>query len=765
MLKHRFVYMVIIISLTLFGAYNAVQIRFNFTLESFFLSDDPKKADYERLVNLFGESDNTILCAFRVDELFTPQNLRHLDELTRAFKELPYIEKVQSLTDFMDIEGTDDGFSVQQLIQTLPKTKKGAQAIKNKVMNNPLVRDYLVSRDGNAAVILADIDETYDDNEHRQEIFSKIRSFLPEYNQRLNTQIYLGGVPMVRNEYVRFSKRDNTIFPPLAALFISILLALVYRTLPGVLIPGSMIVIGLIWTVGLMALTGSEINIVSTVLPTLILVIGVAVAIHIMTQYYQTIEVGMSRRKIIVRTLSLVGIACFLTALTTAIGFGSLAISSVNMVREFGIYAAAGAIFAFIISVTGVPVSLSLCKIPSGKVKRKFERGLINKILVFLGYYTTKHPWLVMMIGSIIIVLSMIGILRIKAEIRLFEDIKEHTYLYKGNVFMEENLYGVVPIEILLTAENMDAFKEPQVLGALRRIQEKALQLPDVGRALSMVDLLMKMNSALHGDDVAYYRVPQSKELAAQLILLYEMSGEREIFTLVDESFRNARISLLINDIGSTKGDELVDGLNIIINQELAGIEGISYAITGSSVLAWHILLNMVKDLIKSLILAIFLICILMTIVFRSPKIGFISMIPNLIPIAIAMGIMGYAGIALKPSTSVIFCVALGLAVDDTIHFLSRFREEFGRLGDHELAIKETMMTTGRAIMLTSVILIGGFILLLFSEFDATSIFGALSMVVMASALVGDLFLTPACLILFKPRFPISNPKVKISSP
>jgi len=458
------------------------------------------------------------------------------------------------------------------------------------------------------------------------------------------------------------------------------------------------------------------------------------------------------KREALYQTIEKIGTAIFLTSITTSIGFGSLLRSNILIVRQFGTMTAAGVMFAFILTITFLPAMLMLLKQTPAKKLKSYTVGFRIKLLNRLVKIVRVYPKQIIIFTLVVIVICIFGSFQINPHNSLMDDLKPGTTLYDDMMLAEEKMGSIFPLEIIVSIKEFNSseigdIKDPEFLRNLDLLQQYVSSIEDVGKMVSMTDYIKEFNRAMNDGNNEFYSIPRSRSAIAQTILIY---GD-EFNSLVNFDYTKARISGRVKDIDSRRAGEIKNNINNYIMIHMPDYMDIE--ITGTTFLALATNDHLVHNLTTSFMAAFVLITIVMIFLFRSVPITLISIIPNIIPMLAMAAIMGYFDIQLRPPTAMTFAVAFGIAVDDTIHFLIRYRMELPQLDWHYRdANDKTIMTTGLAMTTTTGILVAGFLILTFSSFRPTADFGLLAASTIFVALICDLTFLPALLGLIKPK-------------
>jgi hydrophobe/amphiphile efflux-3 (HAE3) family protein len=778
-IKYRVWIMVTMIGLAAVFATTLPDLGFNFTPQQIFESTSSANAYREKFADRFGREDNLVTIAVIGEDIFAPQVLQTMRELTVELRGVESIKNAESVATFEiprsgDAPGT---MTVEPILDqdvgpvgaasgtissgtTRSITASAAKRLEEVALSEPLVRERLVSENGDMALVVAWLQDDLQDADELEGAVESIEDKLSEHPLPEGYSYRTGGIPTLRTQIVDQLRTEQLTFVPLTALIYLFILIYLFRRLSGVLLPLATVAFAVLATVATMVWTDSPINIVNNVLPSLIFVIGISDSIHMLARDAEEIEAGKGRIAATKAMIRHTGLACLLTSCTTSVGFISLLAADADILKHFGWQAAAGVMFAYVATIFFLPAALSLMKPVRRKKKhpphdqdqrdKLHEGALLERVLVRSGEVLLDHAKVVVAVCLLITAGFVVLASTVEIDTTLLEVFHEEHPSYKTTELIEQNLGGFLPVEVSLESEQMDRFKDPQVYAKMARFQEFAKRQPEVLSTQSIVDFHQSARAALLGDPAERQKMPESRAQVEQLHLLIagapdDPSGVNKFVT---SDFRNARVLVRVADVGAKAQIELAGRLKDKLDTLFGDESGVRYRLTGDAYVASVALDSFIRDLFYSLLVAIVIIFAKMTVVFRSWKLGLVSMLPNTIPMVITFGYMGLVGINLNTTTIIIFAISLGLAVDDTIHFLARFREEIDRRDTAKEAILYTYYGAGRAILLTSVLLVTGLAVLLLSDFVPTRQFGILTSITIGGAVFGDLILLPSLLYL-----------------
>ena len=707
----------------------------------FTLEDDPDVEFYDKFKETFG-NDEFFVITFEKDDIFAERNLTFLKNITEDLEDIEEIDEVTSLANVEDILGGSDYFEVRKFLGNIPDDRIELEGLRKQAINNPLYVKNLISPDGRTAAIVIQTYHRPDDEDYRKRLLHRTNDILDPYRGEVD-QFYLAGRTITNLSLSQYMKRDIATFIPISYFLIVLAVWLFFRNTRLTLLAVANISACLGATAGLFGLAGITLNNVTVIVLPLVMALALCDTVHIFSHMEKGILTQVrDKREALASVLKRVVVPCFLTTLTTSVGFLSLAVSEIRTIREFAWLASAGMVFEFICSFFLLP-PLILLFAPEHVYKdygtRKGMAGFLNRI----NGLVQTHSRLIVVLSCLTVVAACWSASKIRVETNLLEYFKKESPVRTSVAFVEERLSGVGTLDISLKANQEDAFKDPVNLKVIERIQRHIESLPGVDVTMSFVDFMKDMNESFHDEDPSFYRVPQTREMVSQYLLLYDSD---QIEDFVNSSYDHARISVRISEHGSAAQKRLLCKIQGFIGE--TQYPNLLIKTTGRAVQSVNTIDALVKGQIYSLSLAVAIIGIIMILVLRSIAIGFLSLVPNLFPIIFNFGIMGVAGIPLNTATALIAAVAIGIAVDDTIHFFSEYRLRRAQDTPIPKALKIVVFVKGRAIISSSLILCIGFGVLVLSRFVPTIHFGMLCAIIMITAMIGDIVVLPAIIML-----------------
>ena len=736
----------------------AWQIEADFDLEGFYPEDADTIVEFQRISREFGRDDTMIIIAFRHDSLFTPLHLNRISRMTNELERLPYIEELHSLwslSEFLRENGslTSRPYLTSDTVTDAgPESVQHLQAVKNRMLDDPFIKGRFLGSGGTATAIYLRIDDEKNTFSNRREIISQMEELLKPY--RADYDLNITGLPYFRTQYVETLNREILFYVSLASLLIILILWLLFRTVLGVLLPITIVWLTILFVVAVLVMTGGFFEILSSTIAPILLCVGVADSVHMLSKYQDLRLEKKSKDRSLREMILILGSATLLTSVTTAIGFLTLMTSNVMPMRRFGLYTAIGVIIAFLVTMFVLPSVLKLMRnrTPVEDKSRFFFRK-IGSLLSSTNRTARIHSKKVVALTLTITFLFSLGITQLRTNSKVFDDIGERSELIRQSRFLDRHLAPQFPLEIIVDTGREDGIYDPDLLQRIHKLQEHLITYDEIEQSVSFATLMSRIDHIMR--DAPAGSLPDSRQLIAQYDLLLEMTGGSTSHSaLNDFENRQTRIIAQAYDAGSYRINRMRSDLESYLSEQFPDE---SVLLTGSTILSADLTGNIVEALTWSIGLAFLFISVIMALLFRNVKLVLISLLPNLIPLLITAGFMGIAGIDIRPSTAVIFTIAFGIAVDDSIHYLARFRMETLRGASLHQAVKNTTIHTGRAIVLTSLILIAGFGVLGTSSFESNMLMGLLTCLTILTALVADLLFLPALIYWMNPDITIGE--------
>jgi len=733
----------------LFGSM-AAQVPLDRNPEEMLFQGDPDYPLLKEFFQTFGY-DEIVVAAYSARDVLRPEHLRAIARITGRLETLEGVDRVLSLTNAVDVFSTADGSL--ELRPLLPRDAAGRsedlESLYRRIVENPHYRDLLISRDRTSTLLDITLESGLNMDE-REELLRDIERVFAENTE--GRRFLLSGAPLGRQEMYRCVQRDMVTLFPLSLLLLVAVMFFFFRRLSWAVLPLAIVSLCVLWAVGAMSLLGYPFNLLSAIVPTVLLIIGTSDCIHIQNRFEDGLRAGRSRQAAAAETVRAMALPCLLTTLTTMGGFLALLTSPLASIRQFGTASAVGIGFAYALSMLLLPLGLCFLRQGAPALDAAHAGRRLQGLLERLFRLAAGRPRSVVAASAGLMLLGGLGLSGLRVETDLPNFFSEDSRGVADARQIEETFGGILPVHVILDTHRPDGLKDTAVLRAVDRLCAFLRTQDGVDKVLSVTDLLKLANRRIHGDDPAFERLPDTRAETAQLLLLLEMSDTGAwLSRFCDAPCRLASVAVRTRRHDFYSIRTLAEKASGYLDRELAALPGVSHHVTGTSVLCANTLLPLAGGLRGSLFLALAVIFVLLAVQFRSVPLGIVSMVPNILPIVMTLGTMGLAGVSLNVVNTPVAAVALGLAVDDTIHFLARFQKEFRRDGRYPEAIRRTLARTGKPILVTSLVLAAGFGMLLFSDFHPTRSFGVLVSLTVLYAVAADLVLLPALLLVFRP--------------
>jgi hydrophobe/amphiphile efflux-3 (HAE3) family protein len=712
----------------------ALRLKIETAVDKILPHGSPDRVFYDDFQERFG-GDNIIYIGMLVQEdVFTPENLASVKRMTERIGKVDGVRHVVSLSNAPDIRSEEGEVVIRSVYDEVPDTPAGIQELRDRVMDNPIHVGSIVARDARAVSFLVAPEEMSEREFRRRGIDLEVERVARE--EAPDAQILLAGGPPIKAETSRTLLRDLLTFLPVGYLLMAIVAWFAFRSFRGIAIPLGAITLGQVWTFAVMALSGNSLNLVTFIVPALIQSVGFAYAVHVVSEHDDVLHEGGSGPEAVYQALRRVAFPVLLTALTTGAGFLSLTLSRLSAIREFGVFCSVGVVFCMLASLTFAPAVLSLIKSP--KRRPQASEGGLERWAARVAAFDIRHRAGLLGAFAVVAVLAAWGVTRIQVGTSFVDNLKDGHPLRMAVETFDERLSGSMTIHVVLDAGEKNAFKEPARLRQVRELQEWIDEQPEIGDTTSVADYLMVVNRAFHDGDPEAFVIPDSRSLIGQYLFFF---WNDRLESLVDSRF--AAVDILVRGpyLGSSDAVALLER----IDAKAASIgAGLITGTTGSLPVIARTMDEIAWGQALSLSGATIIIFGILAVYFRSARVAAWALLPNALPVLVYFGLLGLTGITLNVITSLIACIILGIAVDDTIHFLVRYREQVRMYGDENKSAIQALSIVARPVTTTTAALCGGFSVLMMSGLRHQAEFGLLATLLLAFAWLVDMTFTPA---------------------
>jgi hypothetical protein len=701
---------------------------------------DPDVVYYEDVKRAFGTEEIDIVVV-EAEAVYMPATLEKIRDLTQRIADVPGVVEVTSLSTARNLAAAPDGaIDTAPLMEEVPRDAEGLRRLRQRVSEHPLLGNILVSADGQLAALLVKYDDMSDAALVASGIHDRIASILaaaagPE-------RIVMTGSPAFKVTAARLMRDDLLKFTPGTMLVIVLVLLLSFRSLRGVVLPIVTTGIGLLWTMGLMAAFDVPIDLGTLVLPTLLMVVGGTYATHVVSRYYEELESGGSATEIALRIVRHLGVPVIVTALTTVLGFASLAVYRVEAIRSLGIFAAAGITALFVLSLTFVPAVLVLLRVPAARTTTAAaETTWLTPFLEWLGRFGFRHSRLILVAWAVILAGFVWGMRWVRVDTNYPSYLPDHSALRQAGRLINERLGGSISLFVTVDAPEPGVLTRIDALRRLAVLQEFIDRIPGVGRTASVADYLKMANRAFNEGKVENFALPDSDAAVQQYLLLFDPETLRPF---VNGDASRAAIVVRTSLVGSRDLGDAIRRIDHFARDAFPPEYGVH--VTGTAVLFNRTADSLTSGQVQSFALALAIVFAILALMFLSVRFGVVAMVPNVVPIFVFFGLLGWADIPLSISTAIIASISIGIGVDEAVHFLAEFNHHLRRKPDQQAALLGALRSVGPPILYATSALSLGLLVPGLSNFAPVRYFGVLSAATIAVSLVTDLVLLPALL-------------------
>ena len=750
-LRNRLANLIVIALLTAFMAYNAFHVQLSYESGSLLPASDSTSIIYDQFSKRFGREDGVFFIAIQDTNFFRLDKYNDWYDLTNTIKKINGVQEVLSITKLYELVKNDSTrkFDFKLVSDHRPTSQSEVDSLKKKIYSLTFYDGLLFNKKTGAHLMAITLEESKLQTKDRVVLIKQIKDLAENYGKKHNIQIHYSGLPYIRVVTAKKLENELLLFVGLAILITAIILLLFFRSFKAVFFPMIIVMICVVWVLGSMTLLGYKITMLTSIFPPLLIVIVVENCIFLLNKYHYEFKSHGNKVKSLSRAVQRIGSANLITNASTAAGFGTFISTGNKFLVEFGVVASINIMVAYILCLVLIPTFFSYLPPPEKRHIQHLDESFVSVLLVKIKNVFLFHRNRVYITALVILVISVFGIFRLKTTGRIVDDIPQHDPMYKDLLFIEKNFKGVMPFEIVIDTKKNKGVLRMSTIEGINELQKDLEKYPELSKPLSIAEVLKFAKQAFYNGKESMYSLPNNNE--KNFILSYvpaTKKGERNLLnSIVDSTGRYTRISTRMANIGTNQIERIENELRPKIDS-IFPKDKYDVQFTGTSVVFLKGTNYLDKDLLKSLLLAVIIIAFLMALLFTSLRMIVVSLVPNIIPLLMTAAMMGYFGIPIKPSTVLIFSIALGISVDNTIQFLSRYRLQ---LKQHRWAIKESVIAaineTGYSMIYSSVVLFFGFIIFVLSSFGGTQSLGYLIAFTLLAALLSNLFVLPSLIL------------------
>ena len=750
-LRNRIAMLVALGIITVFMGFQAKKIEMSYQYAALLPKDDSTSIEYDNFLKTFGNEGNLMVLGIEDPQFF---NLKHFNTWQKLSDDLRQVKGVTSVLSASQsynlIKNSEEKkFEIRQIFPSRVKYQTELDSLKNQFEHLPFYRGMLYNAETHCYLMAVTLDNEIMKTKERVRLIDDIKRIGVDFEASTRLKMRYSGLPYIRVTLAEMIKSELNMFIWLALAVTAFIILLFFRSFKVVLYAMLVVGVSVVWALGIQAMFGYKITILTGMIPPLLIVIGIPNVVYLLNKYHHEFKIHGNQIKALQRVICKIGNATFMTNLTTALGFGTFIFTSSQILVEFGVVASINIMGIFIISIIMIPIVFSFIAPPEEKHVKHLESKFSTKVLSAIASISLNHRKTVFISVGIIIVLGLIGISRIHTTGYMLDDVPKHNPLYVDLKFFEENFDGLMPLEVVVDTKRPNGVLRGNTLKKMDELEKQLTAMPEISQPLSLTQVVKFARQAFYNGKESHYKVPSNEE--RNFILSYVAKGEKKqsnlISTFLDSTRQKTRINFRMKDVGTTHMKELDSKIKMAVDSIFAK-DHYNISVTGGSVVSFKGTSYLVSNLISSVLLAILMIAVFMAMMFRSWRMVLISLTPNILPLIVTAALMGYFNIPIKPSTILVFSIAFGISVDGTIHFLAKYRQELNQTNwSIRAAVVLAIKETGVSMVYTAIILFFGFGIFSLSDFGGTVALGTLVAITLLVALIANLILLPSILL------------------
>ncbi len=755
-IRNRFWLLVAIGVLTIISAYETTKVQLTYDFAKVIPNDDPDFIEYTNFKQMFGEDGNVLVVGVQNKKLFEKDFFNDWYKLSCDVEKIEGVEKVISLGNIYSLSKNEEKHHLEltSLLKKPFDNQREVDSFKTVVESLPFYKGLLYNPETNVTLLAITLTKSKLDSKERIPLVQKIEDECRAFGNKYHTDIHFSGLPYVRTIYSSKVADEIKIFTYLSILVTALFIFLFFRFFSAVIFSLIVVIISVVCTLGSIHLFGYRITLLTGIIPPLMVIIGIQNCIYLLNVYHQEFRIHGNKMLAIIRLISKNGLPLFLTNVTTAVGFCVFSFSGSAILDQFSVISGVNIMLVYIISLIFIPIAYSYLPPPKLEHTKHLDGIGLNKAMELCNKLVYNNRKSIYVITILLCVVSVWGSFKVRSLGYVVDDLPHRDPVYTDLKFFEKNLKGVLPFEIRIDTKKDGGVKDYATLQKMNKLQKELADFPEFSKAVSVVDFLKFANQGYNGGDPKFYIIPNVLEISDIISYLPKQEpGKKGLLkSMIDSNYRYARISIQMADIGS----EEMKVLNAKVQTKIDAIfpkEKYDVKITGTSLIFLKGNDYLVQNLLQSMIAALVIISLMMAFLFFSWKMVLISLVPNIVPLLMTLGIMGFFDIRLKPSTIIIFSIAYGIVVDFTIHYLAKYRHALQKNNwNMALAIPQSLREAGPSIIYTAVALFFGFIIFAASNFGGTVALGVLTSLSLIFGMLMNLLLLPALLLSLEKR-------------
>ena len=751
-LKYRVFHLIVVVILLIFLGLKDFGVKMGHNIANTLPDNDPTMVVYRQFLEKFGQDGNSIFIGMQDDRLFELAHFQDYYDLSEKIRNVEGVKECLSVTRIYDLKKNDSikKFALEQVVNGKPQTQDEVDAVRDEILSLAMYDGLLFNTDKHFTMMLVSIDKDYIASNLRTKMVNEIKAIVNQYGKAHNIDVHISGMPYIREVTTQKMVNEIVGFSLLAIFVAGMILFLFFRSWRVLVSVIAIVLISVVYMFGIMVLLNFDVTILTGVLPPLLIIIGVENSVFMLNKYHREFNDCHDKFKALRAVIMRIGPANLLTNTTTAVSFAAFIITKNVLLVPFGILASVCIMLTYVLTMVLLPTFFSYQKAPNDKNINYLDNGKVSHIMVKISTLVMNRRKVVYGVLCTLLVLCAAGITMMSTSGRVVDDIAKNDKMYKDIVFFEENVGGVLPFEIIIDTKKPKGIVNAGFIRKMQQFEDTLAAYDEFSRPLSVVEVVKFGRQSFYNGKREQYKVPNNNEFGFIMKYIPEMSdGEMpEIITqYMDKEMQCARISVQMANVTTPKIDSISKSLQPKI-ESVFPKEKYDVVMTGSAMVTLQGTNYLIRNLSHSLVLAFIVIALLMVITFHRFKMVAISLIPNLIPLIFTAAIMGFFNIPLKMSTILVFSIALGISIDNTIHYLSRYRLQMkNNDNDIKKSVMAAIMETGPSMIYSASILICGFLIFAFSSFGGTKIVGFLVPFTLFIALITNIIVLP-CLVL-----------------
>ncbi|MFN9710305.1 MAG: efflux RND transporter permease subunit [Bacteroidota bacterium] len=778
LLKYRLLILVFLLASTAFMAWQASKVQLSYEFSKAIPTDHPAYLEYQRFRSQFGEEGNLLLLGIQTDSMFRLTFFKAFQQWQNSFKKIKGVDDVWSIATALQLtkDSAQEKLRSSYLFPDTLHSQIDLDQAALKLKSIPFYDHLIYNAQSGVYLVGIRVDKQLINSKERNRIVQEIVDVAEAFERLHYTEVYMSGLPLVRTVMSTRIANEMKLFLLLSVVFSAIILLFFFRSFSAMMLSMLVVAMGVIWSIATIVLFGYKITLLNALIPPLIVVIGIPNCIYFLNKFHLEYKKTGDQRQALLQMVSKMGVVTLFCNIAAAIGFAVFALTKSSILKEFGMVAGINIMVLFIISFMIIPTILSFLKPPKRRHIRYLENAFLNRWLMRIEKWVFHHPKTIYMVSGVVILVSAIGIFRLKSVGYIVDDLPQNDILYTDLNFFEKHFGGVMPLEIVVdTKKKMGVTRNLMNLKKIDSLVQYLNHQPEMGKSIAITEGLKLARQAYYDGDSSMYALPGDFDLP--FLSGYLQQGKdtksnlsKMIAGFTDSMRSKARISVTMADIGTEKLPALLNNIrsyaDTLFNRDsilLAHTKSpqlkednfdqeeikrkADIVLTGTSVTFLEGSRFIINGLKESIFWAFLLIAATMLYLFRGWRILVCSLIPNVLPLVITAGVMGWVGVPLKPSTVLVFSVALGISIDVTIRFLINYKQELPHFHNKAIpTIKQTIQHTGISIIYTSLVLVAGFIVFCFSGFGGTQALGWLTSLTLLVSMIANLILLPVLL-------------------